>query len=128
MKRNRKRIVAVLCAGLAWVGATPLRGDEARCPVVAAGVLVMPNNTVQIVGQGVIGRADNGVVFQHAGAISCYQVEITCRLGDVNGDGLIDGDDVDPYVRVSFTGIGTPRELCAANLPVPAFVALLLDM
>lgn len=112
---------------LCLMATTVLLGDQHHCPVIVAGTRVYPNNTVQLVGQGVIGRSNNGTVFAHHGAIGCYQVEITCLLGDVNGDGLIDGDDANPYVRVHITGIGTPRELCAANLTPGAFATLLLS-
>jgi hypothetical protein len=44
----------------------------------------------------------------------------------VNGDGLINGLDVGPFTDVTITGFGTPRELCASNLTIDEFVALLM--
>lgn len=49
-----------------------------------------------------------------------------CTLGDVNADGLVNGGDVQGFVRVKLTGSGSTGELCAAGLSNPAFVALLL--
>jgi hypothetical protein len=106
-----------------------LRADEAPCAVVSAGAETdAATGSAQNVGQAVIGRADNGAVFMHAGGIPCFQVRLTCTLGDLNGDGTIDGLDIAPYVVVTITGIGTPRELCAAGIDMLTFVALLLGL
>jgi len=48
-------------------------------------------------------------------------------LGDVNGDGFINGLDIADYVRVTIDGDGTPRELCAADLEISDFITLLLS-
>jgi len=60
---------------------------------------------------------------------------VVCTKADMNADTLINGDDINPFVRVVTTGSGTPWELCAADLnsdasrdasDVSAFVACLL--
>lgn len=104
-----------------------LQADIAPCVILSAGAETdAATGSVLNVGQTLIGRADNGNVFLHAGGIPCLAVQITCVLGDVNGDGLIDGLDVAPFVDIKLTGIGTPRELCAANIDNMFFVSLLL--
>lgn len=57
-----------------------------------------------------------------------------CVKGDVNHDGAIDGEDIQPFVRVVIEG-GTPWEECAGDIDgasgprsedIPLFVSLLL--
>lgn len=50
-----------------------------------------------------------------------------CLLGDVNEDGLINGLDIQGFVRVKETGTGSAWELCAANLSYAAFIDALLQ-
>lgn len=106
-----------------------LDADQAPCVIVSAGAdRDTMTGSLQNVGQTVIGRADNGVVFMHAGAIACLTTApAPCLVGDVNDDGLIDGLDIQPFTFVKITGVGTPHELCASNIDVPDFVALLLS-
>jgi len=40
--------------------------------------------------------------------------EVEWHAGDVNSDGVVDGDDIQPFVRVKQTGEGTQMEQCAA--------------
>ncbi len=49
-----------------------------------------------------------------------------CVLGDVDNNSLVNGADVDDFVRVKFAGTGTPHELCATNMTFAAFVQRLL--
>ncbi len=107
-----------------------IHADQAPCATVSAGAETDDmTGSLQNVGQAAIGRADNGVVFMHAGGIACLasSTGVSCLLGDVNNDGFIDGLDIDPYTQVKISGMGTPQELCASNLDVEAFVALLLS-
>ncbi|MCG8408668.1 MAG: hypothetical protein MI923_25980 [Phycisphaerales bacterium] len=106
-----------------------LDADQAPCVTVSTGAETDAlTGSLQNVGQTVIGRADNGVVFMHAGALACLTTaSVPCLLGDVNNDGLIDGLDIQPFALVKITGIGTLQELCASNIDVPDFVALLLS-
>ncbi len=41
---------------------------------------------------------------------------VTCMPADMNGDGFVNGDDIQAFVRVLITGTGTPAELCAADV------------
>jgi hypothetical protein len=50
----------------------------------------------------------------------------TWRLGDMNDDGQIDGDDLPDYVRTLLSG-GTPFEEAAADLPAQDMVSELLN-
>ena len=122
-----KYAALVSCALLTLPLADRLRADEAPCAVVSAGAQTDDaTGSAQNVGQAVIGRADNGTVFMHAGGIPCFGVHLDCMLGDVNNDGKVDGLDIQLYVDVTITGVGTPLELCAANIDLPTFVDLLL--
>lgn len=123
----RRYAVLLLCTGLLLPVGRRLVADEAPCAVVSAGAETdSGTGSVLNVGQAMIGRANNGSVFMHAGGIPCFRVHLSCLLGDVNGDGVIDGLDVEGYTRVTITGLGTPRELCAADTDIPTFVGLLL--
>ncbi len=124
-----KQAALVSCALLTLFLADRLRADESLCAVVSAGAETdAATGSVQNVGQAMIGRGDNGTVFMHAGAIPCLAIHVSCFLGDVNGDGGVDGLDVEGYTRVTITGLGTPRELCAADIDIPTFVDLLLGL
>ena len=125
---STKRVLPLLlCAGgLMWC-AGRLLGDEV-CVVVSAGSSSHADTgSILNVGQTAIGTATDGVITMYAGGIPCFALHLVCLLGDVNGDGLIDGLDVNEYVRVKLTGSGTARELCAANISVADFVTLLLE-
>jgi hypothetical protein len=125
---NAKRYaVLLLCAGVLLPVGRRLVADQAPCSVVSSGAETdSGTGSVLNVGQVMIGRANNGSVFMHAGGIPCFQVHLSCLRGDVNGDGVIDGLDIEGYTKVTTTGLGTPRELCAANIDISTFVGLLL--
>lgn len=123
----KRTILIVISATLALLPLTDrLLGDEV-CAVVSAGAETAgAGNSYLNVGQTAIGIASNAGVIAHIGAIHCIAAHVICKLGDMNADGFVDGEDIDAYVRVKITGMGTPYELCAANLSNAAFVALLL--
>ena len=104
------------------------RADVEHCPVISAGAETTLPASYHNFGQGIIGRSSNATVSAHHGGLSCLRVHTTCLLGDVNGDGFIDGLDVGPYTEVTLTGLGTPRELCAANLSIDDFAELLVTL
>ncbi|RIK64265.1 MAG: hypothetical protein DCC65_14710 [Planctomycetota bacterium] len=104
-----------------------LHADSARCPILSAGAETTLPGSYHNVGQSVIGVSTGATIHAHHGGLACLRVQTSCLLGDVNGDGLVDGLDIDPYTNVNLSGVGTPRELCAASPDVTTFVDLLLD-
>lgn len=48
-----------------------------------------------------------------------FRCVTVCNKGDVNGDTLRDGRDVDAFVRVLTAGDGTALEVCAGDLHLP---------
>ena len=110
------------------VGGGPSRADLEHCPIISAGAETTLPASYHNIGQGIIGRSSNATTSAHHGGLACLRVHTTCLLGDVNGDGKIDGLDVAAYTEVTLTGIGTPRELCAANLTIDDFAELLVTL
>jgi len=110
--------VASFCAAL--------RADVEHCSILSAGAETTLPGSYHNVGQMIIGISTNATITAHHGGMACLRVHTTCLLGDVNGDGFINGLDAQGFSKVKITGIGTPRELCAASLTQPAFVNLLL--
>ncbi len=47
---------------------------------------------------------------------SGFNVTVTCREGDLDENGLVNGDDLQLFADVMTTGSGTPRQLCAADV------------
>ncbi len=118
-------LLAAVAAGLPW--ANGIFADQAVCPTFSAGAETdAATGSVLNFGQAAIGRADNGIVFMQAGAMGCHAIQVFCNIGDVDGNGVIDGLDIDDYVRVYLTGVGTPLEICAANIDVAPFANLIL--
>ncbi len=127
MTRKIKHAVLLAAVGAVLPWASGISADDAVCPTYSAGAETdSATGSVVNYGQAVIGRADNGIVFMQAGAMGCHAIQVSCHLGDVDGNGVINGLDIDDYVRVVLTGIGTPIELCAANIDVAPFTNLLL--
>lgn len=127
---NAKRYFAMVLCSLALLPiAGRLDADQAPCVIISSGAETdAGTGSVQNVGQTVIGRASNASIQMRAGGIPCLVLAttVTCTLGDLDDNGLINGPDISPYVRVRITGTGTPQELCAANITIPGFVILLL--
>lgn len=126
MKPKNLMMILTIAAISAWLGA-PSRADVEHCPTNTAGVQTTGSPSFHNIGQGVIGISTGATTIARHGALNCLRVHSTCILGDVNGDYLIDGEDVQRYTEVKITGVGTPRELCAASPSVPQFVTLLLN-
>ena len=125
----KKRLILPLGATLVAAIAGFLAADQARCPTLSAGAETATGVnlvTYQNLGQVANGRASNANVTMHSCVGACLSVLVPCTLGDVNGDGFIDGRDIQYFIRVKYTGVGTPRELCAANCSYAFFVGLLL--
>lgn len=126
----KKSILCILFAGVAGLALASARlyADVEHCPTHSAGAgTSTPGPQFHNVGQSVIGISSGATAVAYQGSMYCLRVDTTCLLGDVNGDGLVDGADVQSYTEVKLTGVGTPRELCAASPDVPAFVNLLLN-
>lgn len=124
-----KRITLPLAAVVVAAVAGYLAADLAKCPTLSAGAETATGATLvtyQNLGQVANGRASNATVTMHSCIGACLSVLVPCTLGDVNGDGFIDGRDIQHFTRVKYTGVGTPRELCAANCSYAYFVGLLL--
>lgn len=126
--RKKKTTACLLSAMLIMAFTNYSSGDDADCIVLSDGSarLETPGATA-ILGQALIGRSTNGTLVMHAGAIHCSaESDVQCLLGDVDNNGLINGMDIDDYIQVVTTEMGTPQELCAAAIDIDAFVALLL--
>jgi hypothetical protein len=124
----RKYALLVLAAlAIAFVGPAS-RADVEHCRIISAGAETTLPASYHNIGQGIIGRSSNASTSAHHGGLACLRVHTTCLLGDVNGDGIIDGLDVAPFTEVTLTGFGTPRELCAANLSIDDFAELLVTL
>lgn len=52
------------------------------------------------------------------------EIPVVCLRGDVNDDGFVDGLDIQRFVAVLLNGGGTPVEICAGDLFVPANLAI----
>ena len=119
-------IVAIVATLL---GAGRIDADQASCSVVGSGgqVGVTPGS-IMVVGQTAIGFSSNASTNMYAGHIHCLSADIPvgCLIGDVDNNGKIDGADIDEYLMVYINGTGTPQQICAANIEVNDFVALLL--
>ncbi|HWL94245.1 MAG TPA: hypothetical protein VNT79_12000 [Phycisphaerae bacterium] len=119
--------LALGVAALAMIGA-PVQADIEHCPTHSMGAgTTTPGPSFHNVGQSVIGISSGATVVAYQGSLHCLRVHTTCILGDVNGDFLVDGADVQGYTDVTITGTGTPRELCAASIDVLTFVGLLIN-
>jgi hypothetical protein len=123
----KKRILLILAAGACSLLPGTLRADIERCPILSAGAETTLPGSYHNVGQSVIGLSTNATTIAHHGGLACLRVFTTCLLGDVNGDGEVNSTDIGPYTDVKLTGVGTPRELCAATPDIAAFVVLLLN-
>lgn len=123
MKKRKLFLLGVACCTLLVAN---LRADIEHCPIISAGAETTLPGSYHNIGQMVIGISTNATTNAHHGGLACLRVFTSCLLGDVNGDGVVNGLDVDPYTGVTVSGVGTPRELCAADLSIDDFVALLL--
>ncbi|MCB9851603.1 MAG: hypothetical protein H6819_00800 [Phycisphaerales bacterium] len=129
MNRTKRTQLAIVALAAMVLAAGRIAADQANCEVISSGGMV--GNTpgsVMIVGQTAIGFATNGDTAMFAGHVYCLTQgpQVACLLGDVDNNGLIDGRDIDEYLMVYIDGIGTPQQICAANIEVEQFVALLL--
>lgn len=125
-----KRILAIASIGLiGLIGRIALA--QSYCGTTSAGGQIETTpNAILIVGQTAIGNASGDGIHLYAGGLHCLAMGITsvpCLPGDVDNNGVIDGRDIDEYMRVNITQTGTAQELCAANLNISDFVALLLQ-
>ena len=64
-----------------------------------------------------------------SGACWAPNALVACKPGDMNNDGIVDGRDVNAYVRINTGGTGSSLEHCAADtLAIEQFIALLLPV
>ena len=104
----------------------PLSADGTNCVTLSSGSVTYVAGGTQIAGLACIGSSTNGAINMVAGISRCMGAG-TCLLGDVDHNGVINGADIDNFVRVKLTNTGTPYELCASNLATDAFADLLLQ-
>lgn len=126
---NKKWIKFALTTAFACGAfSTGVIADSAECPVITSGSQkTRLGDSIMHVGLTAIGTASNGSVTAHVGAIHCYSVAPTCLQGDVDHNGLVNGADINEFVRVKITQTGNEWELCAAGITVEKFVTLLLE-
>lgn len=65
--------------------------------------------TLTLFDQGATGYADSK-------PFTIYFANVDCTPGDVDGDGSVNGFDVDPFVAILAGGPATPQERCAADV------------
>jgi len=124
----RKKIPKLLGLAACLSLATLVVADQQRCVSIgSAGVrTTTPGPSFHNVGQMVIGISSNATVTAYHGCLHCLRIQSTCKLGDVNGDGNVNGLDIQPFTDVKVSGAGTPGELCASSMTIAQFIALLL--
>ncbi|MCA9255615.1 MAG: hypothetical protein KDA33_08245, partial [Phycisphaerales bacterium] len=117
MTRNRIQLTLIALAAM-FLAAPRIDADQA-CSVTSVGAQIGATpGSVMIVGQTAIGFATDGNTNLYAGALHCLSGDAGagCLLGDVDNNGLIDGRDIDEYLMVYIDGLGTPQQICAANI------------
>lgn len=127
--KSKSAFLILSCLTLTLTLAGPSEADNANCVIVSAGAQMETTpGALHNVGQVAIGLTSGGGIEMHVGGIHCLSMGILqCLKGDVDINGLIDGQDIDDYVRVTITGSETALEKCAAGISVPDFVELLLN-
>lgn len=107
---------------------TMVGADQEHCiSAGSAGVRTStPGPSFHNVGQMALGISSNAIVTAYQGNLYCLRVNTLCKPGDVNGDGTINGLDIQPFTDVKVGAGGTPREMCASDMTVAQFIALLL--
>ena len=107
---------------------TMVGADQYHCASVGtAGVrTTTPGPSFHNVGQMAIGISIGGGVRAFQGNLHCLRIDTLCSPGDVNADGDVNGLDIQPFTNVKVSGAGTPLELCASDMTIPQFIALLL--
>ncbi|MBK8269453.1 MAG: hypothetical protein IPK83_14570 [Planctomycetes bacterium] len=125
MKSKTLFVILAITAICTWLVA-PTKADMEHCTTHTAGVQTTGSPSFHNIGQSVVGISTGAATIARHGSLNCLRVHTTCILGDVNGDYLIDGEDVQRYTEVKLTDVGTPR-ISAASPTVPEFVNLLLN-
>ena len=121
---SSKKTVLILTI-LLFIVAQRLSADGTDCVTLSSGSVTYLAGGTQIAGQTCKGSSSNGTINMVAGVSRC--MGISCLLGDVDHNGVINGLDIDDFVHVKLLGTGTPYELCASNLTPDAFAQLLLQ-
>lgn len=112
--------------GLAAIGIAALGGYAVAGQIVSTGSATdASNGSIQNVGQTAIGVIEDANIRMHVGGLYVLHT-VSCTKGDVDLNGLIDGADIDEYLMAYIDGVGTAQQLCAAEIEVDDFVALLL--
>lgn len=107
---------------------TIVGADEEHCiSVGSAGVrTTTPGPSFHNVGQMALGISTSPTVRALQGNLYCLRIDTLCSPGDLNADGDVNGLDIQPFTDVKVSGAGTPLELCASDMTVAQFIALLL--
>lgn len=107
---------------------TLVGADEEHCiSAGSAGVrTTTPGSSFHNVGQMALGISSSAAVTAYQGNLHCLRIDTLCKPGDVNVDGNVNGLDIQPFARVKIAGTGTPLALCASDMTVAQFIALLL--
>lgn len=125
MNKQSKRLHGII----AWclLGATCMVVSISRAGniISAGGAIDDANDSIQVVGQTAIGVCSDASVRMFVGGLYTLN-ETTCLKGDVDLNGLINGSDIDDYIMAVVDGIGSPQQLCAADLEIADFATLLL--
>jgi hypothetical protein len=103
-------------------GATVHLSRVGEVDIVATNVNVVNANTITCefdLANALVGLWD--VVVENADAQTGvlpggFEVTVTCVPGDMNNDGLVNGDDIQAFVDALLMDVGTQRQLCAADL------------
>jgi hypothetical protein len=91
---STKKTFALMLLPAVLLPMTGLQADVSHCPVVSAGAETDGvTGSVQNLGQVLIGRASNGAISMHAGAIPCYTACSVLVIADLDRDCDVDTDD-----------------------------------
>ncbi len=125
MKKHGKQLTRIIAVCLMGVTCLLVSIGYAGNIISAGGAIDDNNDSIQVVGQTAIGVCSDASIRMFVGGLYTLN-ETTCLKGDVDLNGLIDGNDIDDYITAVVDGLGSPQQLCAADLEIADFATLLL--